>query len=213
MRSFGQLMIDFVAVFIFFFAVIDPVGTIPVFIAVTRRESDQAKRRIAIKAAAVAASVLVFFVIAGEIILGAIGIPLSAFQIAGGIVLFLFAMTMIFDDPKPEQEIELVDSSDDTAVFPLAVPSLASPGAMLAAVLLTENASYSIVQQAQTMAMMLAVMAVALVGMLLATRIQRLIGDSGASVVSRVMGLILASVATASTLEGISSYFALGTGG
>lgn len=202
-------MIDFVAVFIFFFAVIDPIGTIPVFIAVTRGESEQAKTRIAIRAAAVAAGILIFFVIAGELILNAIDIPLAAFQTAGGIVLFLFALTMIFGDGKPEQELELAESKEDTAVFPLAVPSLASPGAMLAAVLLTENASYSIAQQAQTMAMMLAVMVVAFVCMLLAARIQRLIGDSGASVVSRVMGLILASVATASTLEGISTYFSL----
>jgi multiple antibiotic resistance protein len=80
---------------------------------------------------------------------------------------------------------------------------------MLAAVLLTENARYSIAEQAQTVLMMLAVLVVALVCMLLAARVQRLIGDSGASVVSRVMGLILASVATASTLEGISIYFNL----
>jgi multiple antibiotic resistance protein len=202
-------MIDFAAVFIFFFAVIDPIGTIPVFIAVTRRDSDRDKVRIAFKAAAVAAGVLVFFVIAGELILTAIDIPLAAFQIAGGIVLFLFALTMIFGDAKPEEEIELLAANRQTAVFPLAVPSLASPGAMLAAVLLTENARYSIAEQAQTVLMMLAVLVVALVCMLLAARVQRLIGDSGASVVSRVMGLILASVATASTLEGISIYFEL----
>ena len=202
-------MIDFLAVFIFFFAVIDPVGTIPVFIAVTRGESEGAKKWIAVRAAAVASGILIFFVVAGELILNAIDVPLAAFQIAGGIILFLFALTMIFGDGKPGEELELAESRSDTAVFPLAVPSLASPGAMLAAVLLTENASFSLVQQALTMAMMLAVMLVALCAMLLAARIQRLIGDSGASVVSRVMGLILASVATASTLEGISSYFSL----
>ena len=94
-------MIDLLAVFVFFFAVIDPIGTIPVFIAVTRGLSDQQKRRTALRAAAVAAGVLVFFVVAGELILEAIDIPLPAFQVAGGIVLFLFALTMIFGDGKP----------------------------------------------------------------------------------------------------------------
>ena len=81
-------MIDLVATFIFFFAVIDPIGTVPVYIAVTRQYNDQIKRKIAFKATLVAALVLVFFVVAGEVILTAIDIPLPAFQIAGGIVLF-----------------------------------------------------------------------------------------------------------------------------
>jgi multiple antibiotic resistance protein len=76
--------------------VIDPIGTVPVFIAVTSRYEDQIKRRIAFRAALVSAMILVFFVVAGEVILTAIDIPLSAFQIAGGIVLFLFALSMIF---------------------------------------------------------------------------------------------------------------------
>jgi len=77
---------------------------------------------------------------AGEVILTAISIPLPAFQITGGIVLFLFALTMIFGESKPEEEVKLVRSARDTAVFPLAVPSIAGPGAMLAAVMQTENA-------------------------------------------------------------------------
>jgi len=202
-------MIDFVSVFIFFFAVIDPIGTVPVFIAVTRQLDEKAKRRVAIKATLVAGAVLTFFVLVGEIILTSMDIPLSAFQVAGGIVLFLFALTMIFGDSKPDSEIEMIDGGGDLAVFPLAMPSIAGPGAILAAVLLTENASYSIGQQAQTLAMMLAVLLVVLVLMLAASRIYRFIGDAGASVVSRVMGLILASVATAGALAGIKDYFGI----
>ncbi len=202
-------MIDFVAVFIFFLAVIDPIGTVPVFIAVTRRDDERTKRRTAIRATVVAALVLVFFAVAGEFILNAINVPLAAFQIAGGIVLFMFALTMIFGDSKPEQEIELVEERSETAIFPLAVPSLASPGAMLAAVLMTENARYSLVEQALTVAMMLSVLLIAMVLMIGASWVHRIIGDSGASVISRVMGLILASVATASALEGVSAYFGI----
>jgi len=95
-------MIDFIATFIFFFAVIDPIGTVPVFIAVTSQYEERIKRRIAVKATLVSAAILLFFVVAGEVILTAIDIPLSAFQIAGGIVLFLFALSMIFGEKKPE---------------------------------------------------------------------------------------------------------------
>lgn len=202
-------MIDYVATFIFFFAVIDPVGTVPVFIAVTSKFDEKTRRKIAFRSTFISAGILLFFVVAGELILTSIDIPLSAFQIAGGLVLFLFAITMIFGESKPEEELKLATNSTDTAVFPLAVPSIASPGAMLAAVLLTENKEYSLLEQAQTSLMMICVLLVALVLMLLAGQVHRLIGDAGASVVSRVMGLILASVAVSNILMGIKEYFAL----
>jgi len=94
------------------------------FIAVTSSYDERAKRRIALKATFISALILVFFVLAGEVILSAMDIPLSAFQIAGGIVLFLFALTMIFGDSKPEQEVKPATDEGDAAVFPLAVPSI-----------------------------------------------------------------------------------------
>lgn len=203
-------MIDIVATFITFFAVVDPIGTVPVFIAVTSHFDDGARRRIALIATLAAAGILLFFVVAGELILTAMSIPLSAFQVAGGIVLFVFALTMIFGESKPDEEVRLAVDHHETAIYPLAVPSIASPGAMLAAVLLTENGRYTIAEQAQTYAVLVAVLVVAYVLMLLAGPINRLIGTSGASVVSRVMGLILASVAMANLLAGLRSYFALG---
>lgn len=200
-------MIDPIATFIFFFAVIDPIGTVPVFIAVTRHHDDKAKRRIALVATLVSAAILLFFVIAGEIILSAMSIPLSAFQIAGGIVLFIFALSMIFGESKPEEEVKLVSQGNETAIYPLAVPSIAGPGAMLAAVLLTEHARFSIWEQLQTAGIMLLVLVVVYILLFSAGWINKLIGKSGASVVSRVMGLILASVATTNTLGGIKLYF------
>ena len=202
-------MVDLVATFIFFFAVIDPIGTVPVYIAVTSGFDERLKRSIAVKSIVASAAILVFFVVAGEVILTAIDIPLSAFEIAGGIVLFLFALSMIFGESKPEQEVKLVLQGKEKAIYPLAVPSIASPGAMLGAVLQTENASFNIWEQAQTTAVMLAVLLVTLVLMLAASQIHRLIGNSGASVISRVMGLILASVAVSSVLSGVVKYFAL----
>jgi len=201
-------MIDVLAVFITFFAVIDPIGTVPVFIAVTDQYDQKTKRRIALLSTFVAMCVLLFFIIVGEFVLQALSIPLPAFQISGGIILFLFALNMIFGDSKPEEEIRLLDQSHkDTAVFPLAVPSIASPGAMLAAVLLTKNSVYSIWEQVQTAFVMISVLILTYLLMLLAGWINKIIGSSGASVISRVMGLILASVATTNILTGISEYY------
>ncbi len=202
-------MIDLVATFIFFFAVIDPIGTVPVFIAVTRGYDEKIKRKIALISTLASALVLIFFVVAGELILNAMAIPLSAFQISGGIVLFLFALTMIFGESKPEVETRLAEDHHQTAIFPLAVPSIASPGAMLTAVLLTENAKFHLWQQVQTVLMMLSVLIVVLLLMLAASGIDRRIGNAGASVISRVMGLILAAVATTNVLTGIRGYFGL----
>jgi multiple antibiotic resistance protein len=202
-------MNDVLSAFIFFFTVIDPIGTVPVFIAVTSAYNERTRRIIAINATLVSAVVLVFFVVAVELILAAMNIPLAAFQVAGGIVLFLFALTMIFGESKPEEELKRTSSGLETAIFPLAVPSIASPGAMLAAVLLTDKDRFNLWEQVLTTLVMLSVLLVVLVLMLFASRIHRLIGDSGASIVSRIMGLILASVAVTSALAGIKEYFDL----
>ncbi|MEM1188224.1 MAG: MarC family protein [Pseudomonadota bacterium] len=202
-------MIDFLAVFIVFFAVIDPIGTVPVFIAITKNYSDGERKKIALLTVCVSAVILLFFVVAGEFLLDAMSIPIAAFQTGGGIVLFLFALTMIFGESKPEEEIRMIPSYRETAIFPLAVPSIAGPGAMLAAVLMTEKARFGISEQAQTVAVMIAVLFLAYLLMLCSNYIHRLIGSSGASVVSRVMGLILAAVATNNTLLGLKAYFGI----
>jgi len=202
-------MSELIPIFIFFFAVIDPIGSVPVFIATTSGFDAKAKRHIAYKAIIAATGILLFFIIAGEYVLSAMGIPLSAFEIAGGIVLFLFALTMIFGEGKARSELRMAKTVTETAIFPLAVPSIASPGAMLAAVMLTENDRYTLVEQATTTGIMLSVLGITLILLLAAAPIHKMIGNGGANIVSRVMGLILASVATASILEGIKTYFVL----
>ena len=203
------MMIDILATFIIFFAVIDPVGTVPVFIAVTSNFAESARRRIALVATLVSAAVLLFFVVMGELLLNAMSIPLAAFQIAGGIVLFLFALSMIFGESKPEEEVKLAKDHHETAIYPLAVPSIAGPGAMLTAVLMTERAHFTTWQQMQTVLVMFAVLLIVYLLMLGSGFINKVIGRSGASVVSRVMGLILSSVAVTNTLNGFKVYFSL----
>lgn len=202
-------MHDLVEKFVFFFAVIDPVGSVPVFLAVTSRYEPAQKKKIARVSVSIAAAILVAFVIVGELLLDAMGVPLSAFQIAGGIVLFLFALTMIFGEGKPEEEMRIARSGEETAVFPMAVPSIASPGAMLAAVVLTDNHRFSPADQVLTTLVMLAVLVITFVLLRCAQGIHAVIGNAGAGIVSRVMGLILTAVATTSVLEGVTEYFEL----
>ena len=202
-------MNELIATFIFFFAVIDPIGSIPVFIAATTGFNEREKRKIAFKAVLVSALILLFFILVGEIILDAINIPLSAFQIAGGIVLFLFALSMIFGDSKPETEIKTIKSTTETAIFPMAMPSIASPGAMLAVVLLTKNSEFSIWEQFQSSLLLIGVLIIVLILLLLAGKVHKIIGDAGASIISRVMGLILTAVAVANIIDGIKESFNL----
>ena len=194
--------------FVLLFAVIDPIGTVPIFISATRGQSEGDRRRVARRAATVAGGILLFFIIVGELVLKAMGVPILAFQISGGIILFLFALTMIFGESKPEAEANDIHRSNDVAIFPLATPSIASPGAMMAVVLLTQNDLHAVHEQIVTTALMLAIVGVTYVLMRCASPITRLIGEGGANVVSRVMGTILASVAATEVLEGIKHYFA-----
>jgi multiple antibiotic resistance protein len=194
--------------FVTIWVVVDPIGTIPVFLAVTGGIEGSMRNRVAIRAILVAAGILVFFIVCGQLLIEALGISLVSFQISGGIVLFLFALTMIFGPSKPQSELsEGVTGDQDVAIFPLAVPSVAGPGAMLAVVLLTDNHRYSLGQQALTTTVMLVVLAITMALLLLANPIHRLIRESGASIVSRVMGMILAAVAADNILEGIELRF------
>ena len=200
---------DVIKSFITFFTVIDPIGTIPVFIAISAKAKPEVRKKIARKASITAASVLLFFIVLGEFILNAIDVPLSSFQIAGGIVLFLFALSMIFGESKPESEISHMDNQEDKAIFPLAMPSLASPGAILAAILLTENSKHSVIDQTMTTITMLLVVGIAWFLMSISTKIFKYIGNSGAAIISRVMGLLLSAVALVNILDGLKAYFSL----
>ena len=199
--------------------VIDPIGTVPVFIAVTAGMTTAQRRSTALTATLVSIGVLLFFLVLGQLLIEALGIGLLSFQVAGGIILFLFALTMIFGEPKQQADIETASMDEELprqerpspAVFPLAVPSLASPGAMLAIVLLTDNRSTAIVEQAVTGVIMVAILAVAYVFMVLADPIIRLIGNSGAAIVSRVMGMVLASVAANAVLSALVEILETGT--
>jgi len=201
----AQLLQEFITLWV----VIDPIGTLPVFLAVTTGMSAAQRRSVAVRAIVVSFVVLTLFIVLGQIVLEALGLALPAFQIAGGIVLFLFALSMIFGHSKPEEEIAEAERVRQTSVFPVAIPSIASPGAMLTVVILTDNDRFSIAHQAITTGLMGLVLLATLAILLLATPLFRILGTTGAAVISRVMGMILAAVAVDAVLRALSTIGAL----
>ena len=187
--SFNELLFDFVTLWV----TVDPVGTVPLFLSVTKDMTTAARKRAAMRATLIAFLLLAAFLYLGQYLLEAMRIEMLSFQIAGGIVLFLFALTMIFD--RGLTRSASTDAGHDVAIFPLAMPSIATPGALLAVVVLTDNNTHSLLQETLTCIVMALVLMATLVLMLLGNWIMRLIGPSGANVLSRVIGMILAAAA------------------
>lgn len=201
-------MAEILTTIFFLFAVIDPIGSVPVFLEATKEFDNKFKKKIALRASAVAFLILLFFIVIGQLILEGMEVSLDAFQVSGGVILFLFALTMIFGDGKPEQEKSQISDYKHVTIFPVAIPSIASPGAIMAVVLLTDNHTYTINEQILTTVLVLFVIGITSLVLLAATRVQERIGSYGITVISKVMGLILAAYAVQNILSGISDYFA-----
>lgn len=195
---------------LFLIAVIDPLGSVPVYLEATKHFDKVHKRKIAIRAAGVSFLILLFFILVGQMILEGMDISLHAFQISGGVILFLFALTMIFGEGKPETEKHLITDYKHVTVFPVAIPSIASPGAIMAVVLLTDNHLYTFWEQTVTTILVLFTIIVTMLLLLMANIVQKRVGEYGITVISKVMGLILASYAVQNILSGLKGFFQLG---
>ncbi|HLZ53128.1 MAG TPA: MarC family protein [Verrucomicrobiae bacterium] len=187
--SWNELLFDFVTLWV----TVDPIGTVPLYLSVTKDMTTVTRKRAAMRATLIAFGLLAGFLYLGQYLLEAMRIEMLSFQIAGGIVLFLFALTMIFE--KSSGYDVPAGDGHDVAIFPLAMPSIATPGALLSVVVLTDNNTHSFFQETLTCVVMAFILATTLVLMLLGNWIIGWIGRSGASVLSRVMGMILAAAA------------------
>ena len=190
-------------------AFIDPVGSIPVFLEATKQFDDKTKTKIARKATLIAGGVLIFFLVLGQVILESMNISLEAFQVSGGAILFIFSLTMIFGRGKPDDEVSMIKDYNHVTVFPIAIPSIASPGAIMGIVLLTDNHTKSILSQSITGLLMIVVLVVTYVLLVLSQKIHNRFGSNSIAVLSKIMGLIIASVAVESMMKGIQQYFKL----
>lgn len=203
-------MQEIFATILFLIAVIDPIGSVPVYLEATKHFDNKYKRKIALRASGVAFLVLLFFIVIGQLILDGMQVSLDAFQISGGVILFLFALTMIFGEGKPDSEKTKITDYKHVTIFPVAIPSIASPGAIMAVVLMTDNNKYAIKEQIVTTILVLIVVALTALLLLAAVKVQKRIGEYGITVISKIMGLILAAYAIQSIFEGIKDFFNIG---
>jgi multiple antibiotic resistance protein len=193
------------------FVVLDPIGSIPIFLHATLRLSERDQRKVALLAPAVALGVLLLFLYFAQYALEEMHISIPAFQIGGALILFLFALQMIFSGQHGDSEIEPTRTAAEVAIFPVAMPGIASPGALLAVVLLTDNNRYSLIDQTITAILAVLVVACVLLALLLARQAQRLLGRAGIMVVTQIMGLVLAAFAVQQVLDGVATVLIHGT--
>jgi multiple antibiotic resistance protein len=188
--------------FMMIWTTIDPIGNVAIFSALTASFTVAQRRGIARRASIYAALILVVAVVLGQIILDAVGVRMLSLQVAGGIILFLFAVKMLFGEM--DEGAPSADPNRDLAVFPMAVPSIAGPGAIMAVIILTDNDVYTVPQQAQTAVVLLVVLALNYLALRLSDPILRVIGKQGAAVLIRVMGILLASLAVEIVMKALS---------
>jgi len=217
----GPLVSLFVSAFVTLFVVLDPPGCVPIFSSLTNGASNVHRKTMAIRSVAIASGVLVAFALGGQAFLGALGISLSAFKIAGGIMVFLIAIDMVFEKrtERREHRAEEVISAaaakakpleeEDISVFPMAIPMLAGPGS-LAAIMLLAARSNSVEETLVVMAALLAVMLITLISLLLAGPLMRMMGEKFEGALTRLLGVVLAALAAQFVIDGIKQSFNLG---
>ena len=203
----------FVSSFVTFFVIIDPPGCAPIFAGLTAGTNAVHRRAMAVRAGMVAAIILLGFALFGEPLLRALGISLNAFRIAGGIMLFLIALEMVFEKrtERREDRAEKVKAEDpvDISIFPMAMPMIAGPGS-IASVMLLMAQSKGIEQSLVVLSAMLAVLLLCVLALLAAGPIMRIVGAKIEAVVSRLLGVLLAALAVQFVIDGIRAALAAG---
>lgn len=196
--------------FIVLFVVVDPIGLTPIFAAITQGGTPAYRRRMAVRGTFIAAIILLAFALGGAALLRLLGIGMPAFQIAGGILLFLVALDMVFvrhsgirsTTEREQREAEL---KADVSVFPLAFPLIAGPGALTTVLLMAGKHAQYVSGTAVVLVVVVVVLLLALTALLQAGRIMRLMGETGANVITRVLGVVLTALAVQYVLDGLQA--------
>jgi len=210
-----DLVALFVSAFVTLFVVLDPPGCVPIFSSLMPGASVAHRRSMALRSTGIAAGVLFAFGFFGEGFLSALGISLAAFRIAGGIMVFLIAIDMVFEkrtERREDRAEEVVRGRDvveeDISVFPMAIPMIAGPGSIAAVMLLTARA-HGAVAHLVVYAALAAVLATMLAALLLAGPVMRLIGDKIEAMITRLLGVVLAALAAQFVVDGLREAFHL----
>ncbi|WP_205965360.1 MarC family protein [Pseudooceanicola onchidii] len=197
----------YITAFVTLFVIIDPIGLTPVFTALTQGDSQERRRALAIRSSLIALGLLTLFAFFGEAVMGFVGITMPAFRIAGGVLLFLTALEMLFErrTKRRSDQSENPQDQPDPSVFPLAMPLIAGPGAIATVILLAGQRPGAL--GALSVAGIAALVLLVVFGFFLtATWLERLLGRTGINVVTRVMGMLLAALSVQFVLDGLKDF-------
>ena len=198
-----------ITAFVTMFVVIDPIGLAPLFVALTQGMSDSARRRIALRATFTGVLILLASAAFGEALLGFIGISMPAFRVAGGILLFLTALDMLFERRTKRREDQSEgseeDHREDPSVFPLAIPLIAGPGA-IASVILLMGQRPGIEGTVMVLGVTGLVLLIVLGFFMISGPIERALGKTGITVVTRLLGMLLAALSVQFVLDGLAAF-------
>ena len=200
----------FMAAFVALFVIVDPVGIAPVFAGLTQGTSKAHKHSMAWRGTLIGTLILVFFALLGERFLGALGISLDGLRVAGGIMLFIIALEMVFEkrtERKQESAEEMHEHFEDISVFPVALPLLAGPGAIATIMLLVSDYGGDMLALGGILAALGVVMLMTLIVFFMAGRVMEFLGPTVNAVLTRLLGVILAALAAQYVLDGLKGAF------
>ncbi len=193
-----------VASFVTLFVIIDPIGLAPIFVVLTKGMTVSHRRTIGLRACVIGFALLTMFALFGESLLGFMGISISAFRIAGGILLFLTALDMLFERRTKRRKGQ-ANANDDPSVFPLATPLIAGPGAITTIILLAGQTGDDWAAFITIMLVLLGVIALVLLTFLAAGLFERALGETGTNVITRILGMLLAALSVQFVVDGITT--------
>jgi len=196
----------YISAFVTLFVIIDPIGLTPLFVAITQGMDNSHRRAIGFRAAAIGVGILMLFGILGESVLTFVGISMPAFRIAGGILLFLTALEMLFERRTKRREDQTHEERPDPSVFPLATPLIAGPGAIATMILLNGEVGRDPLSMLFVHLAMLAVVGVMLMLFMAAGLLERALGRTGINVVTRLLGMLLAALSVQFVLDGLRDF-------
>ncbi len=202
----GTVLDIILPAFTVLFVTMDPIGNMPIFMSLTESPRPDYKKSMARRSVIIGGGVLVMFAFAGEAFLSLLGISLPAFRIAGGLMLFVVALQMVFDQEKKEKSAESENVfENDVSVFPLAVPLIAGPGAITSIILLMSERHDSFLNQSVVLIALFGVLLITYILFRLSSVCARLLGQTVNQVISKILGIVLAAMAAQFVVDGVSS--------
>ena len=197
----------FIQAFVLYFVVIDPIGNTPIFMSITQLKNEKEKRQTAIEGVVIATIILILFSIFGQFVLSYLKVSLESFRIAGGIILFLIAIEMLFNKRQERKQQVLEQTKDKLSIFPLAIPILAGPAAITSVIVIAIEYQGNILLQSISLIGLVMVMIMTLIFFLLLAKSDKFLNKNITNIISRVIAIILAALSIQYIIDGILVIF------